>query len=222
MTEKNISSYVRAMLGGSKVNIELDDEDLKEIIQHALETLRPRYSGIRYIQVNGTSSPIDVSSHDIIEVVDIYEGEDSGISQLQSQMFLNPGVFVFNSNFKDNYIQYLTYQKLASNYQAINKTTWKYDHVHQLLYLTGKKSVVLKALVKLKATTDIEEECQWYAWFKDYCLALAKICVGRKRSKYTLSNAQYQLDGAQLLAEGLSEKEKLEIELKGLGSFPIM
>lgn len=222
MTEGYVNSYIKAMLGGSKVTIELEEDDLHEIIQHAIEVLRPRYSGVRYIQVNGVNSPIDVSSHNIIEVVDVYETQDTGISQLQSQMFMNPGIFVFNSNFKDNYVQYLTYKKLASSYQTVEKTTWKYDHVHQLLYLSKPNNVVLKCLVQLRTVTDIEEECSWVAWFKDYCLALAKICVGRKRSKYTLSNAQYQLDGNTLISEGTAEKERLETEIKGLGAFPVM
>lgn len=222
MTEESIKNFINTMLGGSKLNIELDEQDFKEIIQHALEVLRPRYSGVRYIQVDGTNSPIDLSSHNIIEVIQIYEGQDTGVNQLQSQMFLNPGVFVFNSDFKDNYIQYLTYTKLASAYQTVQNATWKYDNVHKLLYLNKKRPQVLKALVELRAVTDIEETCQWFAWFKDYCLALAKICVGRMRSKYKLSNAQYELDGDVILNEGIQERDKLEEELKGLGIFPVM
>ena len=222
MTEEYVSSYIKTMLGGSKVNVELEKDDLHEIIQHAIEVLRPRYSGVRYIQVNGTNSPIDVSSHNIIEVIDVYETQDTGISQLQSQMFMEPGIFIFNSDFKDNYIQYLTYKKLASSYQGVEKTTWKYDHIHQLLYLSKQNTVVLKCLVQLRTVTDIEEESNWVAWFKDYCLALAKICVGRKRSKYTLSNGQYQLDGDTLINEGITERDKLETEVKGLGVFPVM
>lgn len=222
MTEENVSSYIKAMLGGSKVTVELEEDDLHEIVQHAIEVLRPRYSGIRYIQVNGANSPIDVSSHNIIEVVDVYEIQDTGVSQLQSQMFMNPGIFIFNSDFKDNYIQYLTYKKLASSYQSVEKTTWKYDHVHQLLYLSKDNTVVLKCLVQLRVVSDIEPESSWVAWFKDYCLALAKICVGRKRSKYTLSNAQYQLDGDTLINEGIADRDRLETEVKGLGAFPVM
>ena len=222
MTEQNVRSYIETMLGKSKVSIELTDDDFNQIINQALEKLRPYYSGVRYIQVDGTNSPIDVSSHNIIEVVAIYDIGNDGIPQLQSQMFLNPGVFVYNTNFRDNYISYLTYSKLASAYQNINISSWKFDHVHQLLYLTKNKPMVLKALVELRAVTDIEEKCQWVAWFKDHCLALAKIAVGRMRSKYTLSNAQYQLDGNIILQEGISEKQRLEEEMWTKASFPVI
>ena len=222
MTEDMVKKYIESMLGGSKVKIELEQEDFEQIIQQAIEKLRPYYSGVRYIQVNGANSPIDVSSHNIIEVVAIYETGSNGISQLQSQMFLNPGVFVYDNNFRDNYISYLTYAKLASAYQYTNQPSWKFDSVHQLLYLSRSKDVVLKALVELRVVTDIEEQSQWVGWFKDYALALARICVGEKRSKYTLSNAQYQLNGADILARGIADKQKLEDESWAKGSFPII
>lgn len=218
MTEKIIKSYVEAMLGGSKVKVELENDDLTEIIQQAIETLRPHYSGVRYIQVQGPG-PIDVSSHNIIDVIKIYETGSSGITQLQSQMFLNPGVFVFDSNFKDNYIAYLTYAQRANMFEQANNLTYKFDHIHQTILLNKSQTAVLECLVQLRVLSDIEEESNWVAWIKDYCLALAKICVGRKRSKYILSNAQYQLDGNQLIAEGIAERDKLEGKL--IGAFPI-
>lgn len=222
MTEGQVRSYIERMLGKGKVTIELEDDDFKEIIDQALAKLRPYYSGVRYIQVDGTNSPIDVSSHNIIDVIAIYDIGTEGIPQLQSQMYLNPGVFVYNNNFRDSYISYLTYAKLASAYQYTNKTSWKFDYVHKLLYLSKQKSVVLKALVELRAVTDIEEGSQWIAWFKDYSLALAKIIVGRMRSKYTLSNGQYQLDGNAILQEGLADKQRLEDEEWAKASFPVM
>ncbi len=222
MTEQIVRSYIEKMLGGSKVTVELQDDDFHEVIQQALEKLRPYYSGVRYIYVDGANSPIDVSSHNIVEVVAIYDTGDNGIPQLQSQMFLNPGVFVYNNNFRDNYISYLTYSKLASAYEYVNISSWKFDHVHQLLYLTKNSPMVVKCLVELRAVTDIEEESQWVAWFKDYALALAKIMVGRMRSKYTLSNGQYQLDGNAILQEGIADKQRLEEEMWTKAAYPVL
>ena len=218
MTKEQVSSYITAMLGGNKVKIELESEDLDEIVDQAIAKLRPHYSGVRYIQVQGPG-PIDVSSHNIIDVIKLYETGSTGIDQLQSQMFLNPGVFVYNSDFKDNYISYLTYAKLAAAYQATNNLTWRFDHIHQLIYLNKDQEAVLECLVQLRVLSDIEPESNWVAWIKDYCLALAKICVGRKRSKYVLTNSQYQLDGDRLIQEGITERDNLESKL--IGAFPV-
>ena len=203
MTKEQVSSYITAMLGGNKVKIELEPEDLDEIVDQAIAKLRPHYSGVRYIQVQGPG-PIDVSSHNIIDVIKLYETGSTGIDQLQSQMFLNPGVFVYNSDFKDNYISYLT---------------WRFDHIHQLIYLNKDQEAVLECLVQLRVLSDIEPESNWVAWIKDYCLALAKICIGRKRSKYVLTNSQYQLDGDRLIQEGITERDNLESRL--IGAFPV-
>lgn len=218
LTKDSISKYITTMLGGSTVNVELDEDDLDQVIQQALDKMRAYYYGVRYIQVNGVN-PIDLSSHNIIDIVGIYETGSNGITQLQSQMFLNPGVFAYNSDFKDNYIAYLEYAKLASSYQNVNNLTWKYDSLTGLLYLSKQQECVLKCRVKVMTPSDIEEDSRWYAWVKDYSLALAKVLVGRKRSKYTLSNGQYQLDGDQLIQEGNADIARLEEGMAG--SFPV-
>lgn len=218
LTKDIISKYITTMLGGNTVKVELDEEDLDQVIQQALDKMRAYYYGVRYIQVNGVN-PIDLSSHNIIDIVGIYQTGSNGITQLQSQMFLNPGVFVYNSDYKDNYIAYLEYAKLASTYQATNNLTWKFDSLTGLLYLSKAQECVLKCRVKVMTPSDIEEDSKWYAWMKDYSLALAKVLVGRKRSKYTLSNAQYQLDGDRLIQEGLADIARLEEGMAG--SFPI-
>lgn len=218
LTKDSISKYITTMLGGSTVKVELDEEDLDQVIQQALDKMRAYYYGVRYIQVDGVN-PIDLSSHNIIDIVGIYETGSNGITQLQSQMFLNPGVFVYNSDFKDNYIAYLEYAKLASSYQNVNNLTWKYDSLTGLLCLSKQQECVLKCRVKVMTPSDIEEDSRWYAWIKDYSLALAKVLVGRKRSKYTLSNGQYQLDGDQLIQEGNADIVRLEEGMAG--SFPV-
>ena len=218
LTNEVISKYITTMLGGSAVKVELDKEDLEVVIDQAMDKMRAYYYGIRYIQVKGIG-PIDLSSHNIIDIVQLYETGSQGITQLQSQMFLNPGVFVFNSDYKDNYIAYLTYAKLASMYQSTNNMTWKYDSVRGICLLSKNAECVLKCRVKVMSLSDIEEDSRWYSWVKEYSLALSKQLVGRKRSKYTLSNAQYQLDGNQLIAEGMQEQARLEDGMAG--SFPV-
>ena len=44
--------------------------------------------------------------------------------------------------------------------------------------------------------------------------AIAKVTVGRIRSKFTQSNALWQNDGATMLAEGTAELEELRNQLK--------
>ena len=70
LTKDMISKYITTMLGGNTVKVELDEEDLDQVIQQALDKMRAYYYGVRYIQVNGVN-PIDLSSHNIIDIVGI-------------------------------------------------------------------------------------------------------------------------------------------------------
>lgn len=217
LTSKALKRYIETTLAGNIVNVELTDEDYKEIEETALAAARPYYSGVRYIQVQGPG-PIDLSHHKIIRIVGIEKTSNNLLSRMQSYMFGAPGIIVYDSQFRESYISYLIYQKMATQFEAVQNLTWKY--VPPMVYISQKCECVLKCIVSLQCLTDIADESRWLQWVKDYSVALAKIIVGRARSKYELTNSQYDGDGEQLVQEGLSEKEKLEGSR--IGTFPIM
>ena len=207
LTNKALSEYVTRMLGKGKVKIELDEEDMTEIVEHTLAAIRGYYSGIRYIQVQGPG-PIDLSAHNIVRIIGIEKTQNNVMNRLQQYIFGAPGIIVYDSSFRESYISYLVYQMTANQFEHMQNLTYKY--IPPMVYLSESTSAVLKCVVSTTKLTDIEETSEWYRWAKDYALALAKIIVGRKRSKYVLSNSQYQLDGDTLLQEGNAEKQQLE------------
>ena len=84
------------------------------------------------------------------------------------------------------------------------------------LYLDGyEDEVIIEALVRPLALSDIEESSEYYSWVKDYALALAKEVVGRTRTKFAVDGSPYQLDGDRLLQEAQSSKQELESRLVG-------
>lgn len=207
LTRKHLSDYITRMLGGGKVSVELDEEDLTEVIDHTLAALRGYYSGIRYIQVQGPG-PVDLSAHNIVRIVGIVKTQNNIMNRLQQYIFGAPGIIVYDSSFRESYISYLIYQMTANQFEHMQNLTYKY--IPPMVYLSQSTTAVLKCVVSTTNLTDIEETSEWYRWAKDYALALSKIIVGRKRSKYTLSNSQYQLDGDVILQEGLTEKQTME------------
>lgn len=207
LTNKALSEYITRMLGKGKVKIELDEEDMTEIVEHTLAAIRGYYSGIRYIQVQGPG-PIDLSAHNIVRIIGIEKTQNNVMNRLQQYIFGAPGIIVYDSSFRESYISYLVYQMTANQFEHMQNLTYKY--IPPMVYLSESTSAVLKCVVSTTKLTDIEETSEWYRWAKDYALALAKIIVGRKRSKYVLSNSQYQLDGDTLLQEGNAEKQQLE------------
>jgi len=207
LTRKTLSEYITRMLGGGKVSVELDDEDLTEVIDHTLDAMRGYYSGVRYIQVQGPG-PIDLSAHNIVRIVGILKTQNNIMDRLQSYIFGAPGIIVYDSSFRESYISYLVYQMMGREFENLQNLTWKY--IPPMVYISEPESCVLKCIVSTRNLTDIEPESEWYRWAKDYALALAKIIVGRKRSKYVLTNSQYQIDGDAILQEGNQEKQALE------------
>ena len=84
------------------------------------------------------------------------------------------------------------------------------------LYLDDyERSVVIEALVRPEDLTDIDPSSEYYAWVKDYTLALAKETIGRVRSKFQVDGSPYQLDGESILSEAQSMKTELENKLTG-------
>lgn len=217
LTSKSLKKYIETTLAGNIVNVELEKEDYDEIESAALDAARPYYSGVRYIQVQGPG-PIDISNHKIVRIVGIEKTSNNLLSRMQSYMFGAPGIIVYDSDFRESYISYLLYQKMATQFEEVQNLTWKY--VPPKVYISQKCECVLKCVVSLQAVTDIAEESRWLQWVKDYSVALAKIIVGRARSKYDLTNSQYQGDGNQLVQEGIAEKK--ELESQRIGAFPIM
>ena len=74
---------------------------------------------------------------------------------------------------------------------------------------------MIEALVRPMALSDVEETSEYFAWVKDYALALAKEIVGRTRTKFAVDGSPYQLDGDRLLQEAQASKADLESKLIG-------
>lgn len=217
LTSKALKKYIETTLAGNIVNVELTDEDYNEIERTVLDAARPYYSGTRYIQVTGPG-PIDISNHKIVRIVGIEKTSNNLLSRMQSYMFGAPGIIVYDSSFRESYISYLLYQKMANQFEDAQNLTWKY--VPPMVYISQKTECVLKCIVSLQSVTDIADESRWLQWVKDYSVALAKTIVGNARSKYDLTNSQYKGNGERLVQEGIADKERLENSR--IGTFPII
>ena len=91
-----------------------------------------------------------------------------------------------------------------------------FRYIKPMLYIDGyKDDVLIEALVRPESLYDIDRASEYFAWVKDYCLALAKEVVGRTRSKFSVTGSPYQLDGDRLISEALQSKQELEAQLIG-------
>ena len=109
---------------------------------------------------------------------------------------------------------YTCYKMLYNELNYTKDINFRY--IKPKLYLDDyTNSVVIEALVRPEDLSDIDPESEYYAWVKDYTLALAKETVGRIRSKFQVDGSPYQLDGERLISEAQSAKQDLESKLTG-------
>lgn len=208
-TDSEAKNFIKAMLGESNMDIELQETDYDVIEQHTMDVLGPYYEGTKYIY--GTGSIIDLSYYpEVIDVHQVYDSSNDNDTFLQSLFFGQPGVYIWDSGTMDSYLQYISLQTLYSNFKPSTSMTWKF--VKPKVYLHGFRGtgVLLECFVRPTKFSDIDRDSYMYGLAKEYALALAKEIVGRTRSRFTVNGSPYQLDGAALISEAQTEKESVK------------
>lgn len=213
MTNDELKKYIKSMLGESYVDVELTDEDIQVIVKQTLDKVAPYYDGRRFIL--GQGEAIDLSDHiGIKEIVNVYDTKETNIFTLQDYVFGGSGIMIYSSNLIDKLQTYVCYQMMYNEFNNLKGVNYRY--IKPNLYVTGyNEQVLIEAVVRPMALSDIEENSEYYAWVKDYALALAKEVVGRTRTKFAVDGSPYQLDGDKLLSEAQASKADLESKLIG-------
>ena len=210
MKDKNDSEatqFIKAMLGASNMDIELQESDYEVIERQTLNVIAPYYEGVKLIY--GTAPIIDLSLYpEVIDIHNVYQTTSGSDQFMQTLFFGQPGVYIWNSNTMDSYLQYISLQTLYSNFTSMKSQTWKF--IKPKCYVHGfTGAVILECFVRPTKFSDIEKDSAMYPLAQEYALALAKEIVGRTRSRFTIAGSPYQLDGAALIAEAQAEKESV-------------
>lgn len=213
MSNDDLKSYIKHMLGESYVDVEITDDDINIISKQALDKIAPYYSGRRYIL--GKGKVIDLSDHgEIKDVVQVYNTKETNIFTLQEYVFGGSGIMIYSANLIDKLKTYACYQMMYNEFQNLKGINFRW--LKPNLYLDGyENEVIIEALVRPTVLSDVEKSSEYYSWVKDYALALAKELVGRTRSKFSVDGSPYQLDGNTLLQEAQTSKSELESRLIG-------
>lgn len=213
MTNDELRKYIMTMLGESYVDVELTDEDIINIVKQTLDKVAPYYDGRRYIL--GQGNVINLSDHQgIKEIVNVFDTKQVNIFSLQDYVFGGNGIMIYSSNLIDKLQTYVCYQMMYNEFNNLKGVNFRY--IRPNLYITGYEGdVLIEAIVRPMALSDIEESSEYYSWVKDYALALAKEVVGRTRTKFAVDGSPYQLDGDKLLSEAQASKTDLESKLIG-------
>lgn len=207
-TDSEAKRFIKAMLGESNMEIELQDKDYEIIETQTLDVLAPYYEGVKYIYSTNTSQ-VDLSLYpEIVSIHNVYASTQESSDFLQSLYLGAPGVYIWDSGTMDHYLQYVSLSWLYTNFLPMRGVSWKF--IKPTVFLHGfesNRSVLLECYVRPTKFSDIARDSDKYYLMKQYALALAKEIVGRTRSRFTIAGSPYQLDGDRLIAEAQAEKE---------------
>jgi hypothetical protein len=215
-------------LTGGVLECELDDKALTQVLNAALREVQ-RYIDTTVIKTIPFENCIDLSDYNVSSVSRVYRAKGFMANE-SSESTPTPADPMYASqwqllsgtgnmyNFNDYVYNYAAYNTL----QQIRNTTstdlaFRYDKSSNKLYIniaTSKpQSVTIEYVPRYKDVSEITSD-YWIDIIVRLATAIAKVTLGRIRTRYTQSNALWTQDGQQMLDEGNAEltdiREKLQ------------
>jgi hypothetical protein len=215
-------------LTGGVLECELDDKALTQVLNAALREVQ-RYIDTTVIKTIPFENCIDLSDYNVSSVSRVYRAKgfmanDSNPSAptpadpmyaSQWQLLSGTGNMYNFNDYVYNYAAYNTLQQIRNT--TSTDLAFRYDKSSNKLYIniaTSKpQSVTIEYVPRYKDVSEITSD-YWIDIIVRLATAIAKVTLGRIRTRYTQSNALWAQDGQQMLDEGNAEltdiREKLQ------------
>lgn len=215
-------------LTGGVLECELDDKALTQVLNAALREVQ-RYIDTTVIKTIPFENCIDLSDYNVSSVSRVYRAKGFMANE-SSESTPTPADPMYASqwqllsgtgnmyNFNDYVYNYAAYNTL----QQVRNTTstdlaFRYDKSSNKLYIniaTSKpQNITIEYVPRYKDVSEITSD-YWIDIIVRLATAIAKVTLGRIRTRYTQSNALWTQDGQQMLDEGNTEltdiREKLQ------------
>lgn len=233
----DINAYreeLRLKLTGGVLELELTDNALDSILNSALRELRRYIDSTKLITVPFSRcvhmSELKDNSGDKVKVSSvsrIYRAEGVGDFQDQQSSMTDPmlaaqwqllsgnGNMYNMQNYMYNYMSYNTLMQIRNT--SSTDFSFLYNKEEDNLYINvatnPPSKVTIEYVPRYESVEDIKSD-YWVDMLMRLSVALAKVAVGRIRSRFTQSNALWQQDGQQLLDEGNAELSELRQHLE--------
>lgn len=219
---------IKLALTGGVLDLELDDQTLQRIVNSALRELQ-RYICSTKIVTLPYSRCINMTEYKPNAVVRVYravadnvqnttESTYSGVDPVRVglwQLTSNTGNMYNFSDYVSRYASWSTLQQIGNTLST--DLIFYYEDATKNLYINTSLDLGSNITVEYVPRYDSVEEVTsdyWIDILMRLSKAIAKVTVGRVRSKFQQSNALWANDGESILAEGNSELEELRSQLK--------
>lgn len=231
MERKAYRDEIKLLLTGNILDLELDDATLDKIINSALREIQRYISSTelittdfsKCIDFNKVKDPITGKKLKVSSVSNVYRTDGFGSENMDSitgavdPMYASAWQLISGvgnmKNFQDYMYNYASWNTLL---QIRNTTStdfaFRFDKQGNKLYINSATNNPTKVTIEYVPRFDQPEDIQsdyWTDMLVKLSVALAKVTVGRIRSRYTQSNAIWTQDGERILQEGTDELNNL-------------
>lgn len=216
---------IKFKLTGGVLNLELDDASLNKVIDAAMREVQRYISTSKFIMLP-FSRCIDLSNCGVSAVTAVYrtqgfggQGDSSTVNDpmlvAQWQMLSGLGGILTNiSDYVYNYAAWNTSLQLRNT--TSTDFAFLYDSIEEKLYINTTTDtpsyVTIEFVPKYRDISDLKSP-YWEDIVIRLSVALAKVALGRVRSRYTQSGALWLQDGERILDEGNAELADLRDKL---------
>ena len=202
---KKIVLYIENQLGGQVLDIELNPEQIKTIVEQAFEEII-HYMTDTYTVTVPYAQCIDLKKYNIDSIESVLRGSDSVLTGIP---FMIPAMNYMNVTGIYNLDDYTNALQVKRNLNILSTDMdFVWDKPNRKLYLTANPNIPSYVTINFKpeyySVEDIREQ-YWETQLRKLALGMVKVVIGRIRSKYTSRSSKFELDGATMLAEGNAE-----------------
>jgi len=224
MDRQQLRDEIVFRLTGGVLNCELEPSALDMLINMGLREIQRYYAATWLITIPYVPC-IDMTIYDVNSVSRVYRAEgftdndastESGTDPMlasQWQLLTGTGNLLGYSDYAYNYSAWNTLLQIRNT----TSTDLAFRFHDNKLYINISSNIPKKVTVEyVRRLHDVNEITSDY-WIDNLCrlcVALAKITLGRIRSRYTQSGALWTQDGEALLQEGNAELAELRTYLQ--------
>lgn len=226
MKLENYIEEIKLELTGGLTHLELPDASLAAVVNRALREVQ-RYIDLPKLITVPYAPCIDLSAWKHSAVVKVYRTagytgntDDEGNTLLNDPMYMQQWMIFSNGgsmyNLNNYLMNFMSYNSLLQLRNTVS-TDLAFKESDGKLYINcayDAPTMVTIEYIPLYQSVEEIDDPYWTDIIQRLSVALAKIALGRIRSKYKQSNALWTLDGDQLLTEGNNELNDLRTQLK--------
>ena len=225
MDMKSIVDEIKLKLGGGVLDLDIDDSTLTKVVNAAFREIQ-RYIDSTRLATIPYKSCIDLSDLPVSSVLRVFRAE--GFTTEQGDRLINDPVYMTQwqvlgglngiqnmNNWVYNYASWNTMMQVRNTMST--DLLFRFDRHTKYLYINvGSNTPNYITIEYVPRYDDVDEIASdyWIDKLVQLATALAKVTIGRVRSKFTQSNALWTMDGSTMLEEGNAELQALRTELK--------